>query len=699
MLETGSGATSGDSCVRSKLRAIRSSATPPHNEMDAQTHLASHQGQGHSIGQQSPKPATRVAGPSIPKVSGSNAHSDSEHGNHDGLLKNRMVRGAPPKQGLGLLAQESQPDSYKLVGTKSHSPDVVTLSSKNHGSCSPSVVRQHDSISLPEKTRNPTNRLSDVAHNRDSGSLRFDRGSSSPSSPSRGAECASGSGVQSRSDRFRMGLRQNDLPMGSTSSSSVSPNRPVCHKGQQPNKEVHLSMPGPSGGGHGRKHGRLESLEVRIPFSAVKIPPVSHRQNLSFQGEGSPHRPPPSRFAHVGVAQLAVPGPAQIATPRILEPAHDTRGGVSPSSGIIEASRVDSISKAYKRKGFSQRSINYFNKGLTESSKKTYQSAWGLFLEFLATQGVPFHSASEAHVFDFLAHQIDHLNRKYRTIAKYRSALRIPLKVTLNVDIDSVFSHYFMRGYYRANPPSRVPMPTWSLDTLLDFLKSDIFEPLDQVDFFHLTLKTLVLIILATGRRISEVANISRESFHCGNSTVLFLQWVSEFQPKNFVLVEKGKAKNKVAIPSCPSISPLAVKGKEDRSLCPVRAFRIFRDRTSGTGFSKVFLWDHLSNKEKVNVSKLTRTFIQAVEFSQTHAGIFGNPAIGPHQGRKLAASYGLLLCNNLRDERALMHAMGFSSLSVLRKVYINNVPPLSHKCVVPGGTYIPGVSRDTPYR
>ena len=242
-------------------------------------------------------------------------------------------------------------------------------------------------------------------------------------------------------------------------------------------------------------------------------------------------------------------------------------------------------------------------------------------------------------------------------------------------------------------------MPTWSLDTLLDFLKSDIFEPLDQVDFFHLTLKTLVLIILATGRRISEVANISRESFHCGNSTVLFLQWVSEFQPKNFVLVEKGKAKNKVAIPSCPSISPLAVKGKEDRSLCLVRAFRIFRDRTSGTGFSKVFLWDHGSNKEKVNVSKLTRTFIQAVEFSQTHAGIFGNPAIGPHQGRKLAASYGLLLCNNLRDERALMHAMGFSSLSVLRKVYINNVPPLSHKCVVPGGTYIPGVSRDTPYR
>ena len=73
--------------------------------------------------------------------------------------------------------------------------------------------------------------------------------------------------------------------------------------------------------------------------------------------------------------------------------------------------------------------------------------------------------------------------------------------------------------------------------------------------------------------------------------------------------------------------------------------------------------------------------------------------SIGPHQGRKLAASYGFMRCNSLRDEEFLMQEMGFSSLRVMRQVYINPVPPLNHKCVVPGGIYIPGCARTDPYR
>ena len=74
-------------------------------------------------------------------------------------------------------------------------------------------------------------------------------------------------------------------------------------------------------------------------------------------------------------------------------------------------------------------------------------------------------------------------------------------------------------------------------------------------------------------------------------------------------------------------------------------------------------------------------------------------PSISPHQGRILAASYGFMRCESLRDKEFLMQEMGFSSLQVMRRVYIYPVPPLTHRCVVPGGTYIPGTTRTVPYR
>ena len=134
-------------------------------------------------------------------------------------------------------------------------------------------------------------------------------------------------------------------------------------------------------------------------------------------------------------------------------------------------------------------------------------------------------------------------------------------------------------------------------------------------------------------------------------------------------------------------------------SLCPVRAYHAFLDKTNGPSFSKKFLWDHGINKEIVNISKLTRPFNECVKRSLRFCRVQNEPPIGPHQCRKLAASYGLLLCDSSQDEMRLMRTMGFSTLSVLRRVYMNRVPPLDHACVVPGGTYRPGITHHTGYR
>ena len=74
----------------------------------------------------------------------------------------------------------------------------------------------------------------------------------------------------------------------------------------------------------------------------------------------------------------------------------------------------------------------------------------------------------------------------------------------------------------------------------------------------HLKWKTLALIFVATGRRASGIANLSRDSFKWGDDGFLYLKWVKKFRPKNFLLVEranvKRRAKGLPVPPNCPSI-------------------------------------------------------------------------------------------------------------------------------------------------
>ena len=61
--------------------------------------------------------------------------------------------------------------------------------------------------------------------------------------------------------------------------------------------------------------------------------------------------------------------------------------------------------------------------------------------------------------------------------------------------------------------------------------------------------------------------------------------------------------------------------------------------------------------------------------------------SVTPHQMRKFAASYSHKVG---QDEETVRVAMGFSSVSILRKNYVADVPPLRHPCVLPGGSYSP---------
>ena len=119
------------------------------------------------------------------------------------------------------------------------------------------------------------------------------------------------------------------------------------------------------------------------------------------------------------------------------------------------------------------------------------------------------------------------------TGAAFKCGLEIPLKLVYNLSFDDIIFKLFMRGIFNHNPPRRAkPGPSWMLDILLSYLGSDVFEPLGSKSVEIKTMKLLCLLLLATGRRIGEISNLSskHQFLNGGNDVQLF--WLKGFTAK-----------------------------------------------------------------------------------------------------------------------------------------------------------------------
>ena len=143
---------------------------------------------------------------------------------------------------------------------------------------------------------------------------------------------------------------------------------------------------------------------------------------------------------------------------------------------------------------------------------------------------------------------------------------------------------------------------------------------------------------------------------------------------------------------SQPSIRYFSSDGALVDTLCPVRAYSIFLDRSSQwldslpTPQRHEFLWAHHSSPTPRNAKSLSALFISLVRDCRFLHRLPADISIGPHQMRKLAASYAARVG---QQESQVLSVMGFSSPKVFRKNYVAWVPPLLVSCVLPGGTHI----------
>ena len=214
-----------------------------------------------------------------------------------------------------------------------------------------------------------------------------------------------------------------------------------------------------------------------------------------------------------------------------------------------------------------------------------------------------------------------------RTMSAYRASLADPMFYGFQLDTNSKLIRDFFIACRTRRPIRKVLPPQWEVDKVLGFLKTQQFKHNSLITLPALLLKTLFLIALATGSRISEVCAFRRDELHCsfskGNSQVK-LSTAEGFRFKS----ERKLKSNPILI------IPALLIDKLRHSLCPVEALKIWIERTSSWPNPDHFIWFNAASKKPANSRILALRFKQLIRLSHSY-----DTSANFHQIRKAATS------------------------------------------------------------
>ncbi len=194
----------------------------------------------------------------------------------------------------------------------------------------------------------------------------------------------------------------------------------------------------------------------------------------------------------------------------------------------------------------------------------------------------------------------------------------------------------FLKGARRLNPPRPLTVPTWDLPTVLRALKGPPFEPLQSTNLRSLLLKTVLLLTLASVKRVGDLQALSI-SPAC-----------LEFGPNDSKVVLKPRHGYVPKVLSTPfraqvitlSALPLSEEDRELFLLCPVRALRIYFERSAPFRRTEQ-LFVGFGNRAKghpVTKQRLSKWIVDAVMLAYSSLGLQCPIGVRAHSTRGIVA-------------------------------------------------------------
>ena len=444
----------------------------------------------------------------------------------------------------------------------------------------------------------------------------------------------------SQPSRASCGDRVVSPPSGGESTSSCvgqSVNRPVCDLPQREAAPVLLACPGSPG----RLRGCVSSSlgrpgSVRVPSlcsgrsgdrprpAVVTCRDDSGRASLAREGvvrrlaaASDPTTP--------GSALL---GQAASATPLQSVPSRHPRA---------EPSRVATLKRHYRKSGFSGRAARVLSGVLRESSSRLYQSRWKIICGWCRGRGVAPVNATVPVVVDFLIHLRQDKGLSGSAVKGYCSALNSVLALKGRDLAASREITTLLRSFARSVNPVELHPPAWDISLVLQSLTGAPYEPLRTCEERFLAQKTLFLLALASAKRIGELHALSYRVSHTRDWGEVSFAFVTGFVAKTQDLSSLAPRFEGFTVPALPN----ARKNRNGRLVCPVRAVKVYLDRTAShrPRCERLFVTAGRSKKEiaKTTVSFLLRkTISRAYELSGTALPV---PAPRTRETRGIAPS------------------------------------------------------------
>ena len=242
---------------------------------------------------------------------------------------------------------------------------------------------------------------------------------------------------------------------------------------------------------------------------------------------------------------------------------------VSSRRPRAEASRVETLKRHYRKSGFSGRAARVLLGVLRESSSRLYQSRWKIFCGWCRGRGVAPVNATVPVVVDFLIH--------LRQNKGYCSALNSVLALKGRDLAASREIATLLRSFSRSVNPVELRPPAWDVSLVLQSLTGAPYEPLRTCEERFLAQKTLFLLALALGKRIGELHALSYRVSHTRNWGEVSFSFVTGFVAKTQDPSSLAPRFEGFSVPALPN----ARNNRNGRLLCPVRAVKVYLDRTA----------------------------------------------------------------------------------------------------------------------
>ena len=474
-------------------------------------------------------------------------------------------------------------------------------------------------------------------------------------------QCPSGSTIQKHRPINRMVFTPQGLSKVHTQRKQVPPGRPLCNESKSPTGNVHFTLSRSESNSSGCNDSQLGEVE-----SPISVSTLQH----DFEGFGEDHG---DEIQHGNSNNSRVTNTTVVHGATVEENTINSDTSTSSTISVEQAdksnntnntSRLEIIKAAYRKKFTGcDAAIDLMAEPLRPNSRKDYQHKWECFISFLNKEKIPLEQVTVSCVLRFLTFLFHQQHFKPGTVAKYKTALTVPLKEYFNVDLkDAAFSE-LLRAMWLQRPNKPNTAPAWSLNKVLTFI-DQLREPLSETLLLR---KTAFLLLLATGWRVSELHACVRNREFCrfSENSTLIIRPHPSFLAKNERPHKRWSHKE---------IKVLKLADGSISNLCPVKSLkeylRISSDFTAGA-----LLLAPGKHQVKLSIHQLSTHICSLILQADK------TTARNVHDIRTYATSCALAETMLVGE---LISAVNWSSPAVFYKFYLTQTEPLTRPVSLP---------------